>query len=161
MPQGRYRDLLHPAVQVRAGTGAPRDVAARQVAPGRYEATVVADAAETLTVSTEGGGGEGGSNEAGAMTRTIVPDPVAEYRFGAPDEALLEGDRVGDRRRLAADTGGARQCLGRPAHRAPPDVAAARGGRAGALVPRPAVPPHPRLRVSETKSCSFAFSGRP
>jgi len=102
--QGQYRDLLHPAVQVRAGTGAPRDVATRQVGPGRYEATVVADATETLSVSTKAEGPEGlnkdgGSSDASPMTRTIVPDPVAEYRFGAPDEALLKA--------IASATGGA------------------------------------------------------
>jgi hypothetical protein len=97
--QGQYRDLLHPAVQVRAGTGAPRDVTTRQVGPGRYEATVVADAAETLSVSSKAEVTEGGSAEADPMTRTIVPDPVAEYRFGAPDEALLKA--------IASATGGA------------------------------------------------------
>ncbi len=98
-PQGQYRDLLHPAVQVRAGAGAPRDVATRQVGPGRYEATVVADATETLSVSTKPEVTDGGSAAADAMTRTIVPDPVAEYRFGAPDEALLKA--------IASATGGA------------------------------------------------------
>lgn len=96
---GQYRDLLHPSVQVRAGTGTPRDVAARQVAPGRYEATVVVDAAETLSVSTKAAGPQGEINEGGPTTRTIVPDPVAEYRFGAPDEALLKS--------IASATGGA------------------------------------------------------
>ena len=41
---GRHRDLLRPAAQVHAADGAPRDVALRQVAPGRYEAALVADA---------------------------------------------------------------------------------------------------------------------
>jgi uncharacterized membrane protein len=88
---GRYRDLLHPAVHVRAGNGASRDVTARQVAPGRYQAAVVADAHQTLSVSMTG---EGDSNVerdgAGPVTRTIVPDPMAEYRFAPPDEALLK-----------------------------------------------------------------------
>ena len=57
-PQGQYRDLLHPSVRVRAGDGATRDVAARQVAPGRYEATVVADAAQLLSVSVAGAGAD-------------------------------------------------------------------------------------------------------
>jgi uncharacterized membrane protein/uncharacterized protein YegL len=87
---GRYRDLLHPAVRVRAGNGASREITARQVAPGRYEATVVAEAQQTLSVSTTG---------EGPVTHTIVPDPMAEYRFEPPDEALL--------RAIAAATGGA------------------------------------------------------
>ena len=36
---------------------------------------------------------------AGPVTRTIVPDPVAEYRFAPPDEALLQS--------IATATGGA------------------------------------------------------
>jgi hypothetical protein len=92
---GRYRDLLHPSVSVRAGSGAARDVVTHQVAPGRYEATVVADATEILSVSLTGEG----TSEAGPVTRTIVPDPVAEYRFAPPDEALLKS--------IATATGGA------------------------------------------------------
>jgi Ca-activated chloride channel family protein len=97
-PEGGYRDLLHPAVRVRAGTGASRDVVTRQVAPGRYEATVVADAQQTLSVTMKGEG-PGGNDEAGLVTRTIVPDPMAEYRFEPPDDALLKG--------IATATGGA------------------------------------------------------
>jgi uncharacterized membrane protein/Mg-chelatase subunit ChlD len=93
--EGRYRDLLHPFVQVRSGGGAVRDVAVRQVAPGRYEAAVVADAQSILEVSMKGEG----PNGAGPVTRTIVPDPMAEYRFAPPDEPLL--------RSIAAATGGA------------------------------------------------------
>jgi hypothetical protein len=93
--EGRQRDLLHPAVVVRAGNAAPRDVVTHQVAPGRYEATLVADAREPLSVSTKG-------DEDGAarfVTRTIVPDAAAEYRFEPPDESLLQA--------IAAATGGA------------------------------------------------------
>jgi uncharacterized membrane protein/uncharacterized protein YegL len=93
--RGRYRDLLHPAVRVRSGSGAPRDVPARQVAPGRYEATVVADAQQPLSVTTTGDGAEG----APAVSRVIVPDPMAEYRFQPPDEDLLKA--------IAVATGGA------------------------------------------------------
>ena len=53
---GLYRDLLHPVVQVRSGAGATRDVTTRQVAPGRYEATVVADAQQPLSVRMKGEG---------------------------------------------------------------------------------------------------------
>src|SRR6185295_11502868 len=84
--EGHYRDLLHPSVRVRAGSGTARDVATHQVAPGRYEATVVTDAAEIVSVSLAGEG----ANAAGAVTRTIVPAPVAEYRFAPPDESLLK-----------------------------------------------------------------------
>jgi len=93
--EGRQRDLLHPALVIRAGNGASRDVATHQVAPGRYEATLVVDAQQTLSVSMKGEVGE----QAGAVTRTIVPDPIAEYRFDPPDESLLKA--------IASATGGA------------------------------------------------------
>jgi Ca-activated chloride channel homolog len=139
---GRYRDLLHPSVRVRTGSGAPREVAARQVAPGRYEAAVVADAQEILSVSLAGDGA--GENAAGPVTRTIVPDPMAEYRFAQPDEGLL--------RSIASATGGAwraGQCRRRSDDR--PSAAVAAAPRAGAepLVPGSAAPAHPRARVDE------------
>ena len=84
---GRYRDLLHPALHLRAGDGPARDVQARQVAPGRYEASVVADALETLRVSVTDAGTEQG---AAAATRLLVPDPMAEYRFRPPADDLLK-----------------------------------------------------------------------
>src|SRR5262249_43012313 len=92
--QGRYRDLLKPVFRVTSGTSAAREVPGRQVAPGRYEAAVVADARQPLTVSvldrrTDGTG----------PSRTIVPDPAAEYRFRPPDEDLLKA--------IATATGGA------------------------------------------------------
>lgn len=93
--QGRYRDLLHPTLQLRAGDGATREVAARQVAPGRYEATVVADALQPLSVSVTGAGAD---DSASATSRVIVPDPMAEYRFRPPDDDLLKA--------IAAGTGG-------------------------------------------------------
>ncbi len=62
---------------------------------GRYEATVVADAQQPLTISVAGAGGD----EGGSTSRVIVPDPMAEYRFQPPDEELL--------RTIAATTGGA------------------------------------------------------
>jgi hypothetical protein len=96
---GGYRDLLHPAVRIRAGTGASRDVPARQVAPGRYEAAVVADAGQILSVSVNEEGAPDIKEQPTPVTRTIVPDPVAEYRFGAPDEVLLKA--------IATATGGA------------------------------------------------------
>ena len=91
--EGRQRDLLHPSVVVRSGNGAARDAVAHQVAPGRYEATLVVDAQQPLSVTISGEDG------GGAVTRTIVPDPMAEYRFEPPDESLLQA--------IAAATGGA------------------------------------------------------
>ena len=91
--QGRYRDLLKPVFRVTSGSTASREIPARQVAPGRYEAAVVADARQPLTVSvadkrTEGTG----------PSRTILPDAAAEYRFRPPDDDLL--------RAIATATGG-------------------------------------------------------
>ena len=94
-PDGRYRNLLTPALQIRSsGTAAPARVPMRQVAPGRYEASVVADAAQPVTVSLAGA-----APGIGITSRSVLPDPAAEYRFGAPDDALL--------RAIAASTGGA------------------------------------------------------
>jgi uncharacterized membrane protein len=90
--KGGYRDLLKPVLQVRAGDDAPMTMTAHQVAPGRYEAKILADARRTIAVSLTG-------PPAGAdATRLIVPDPQAEYRFRSPDVALLEA--------IAAATGG-------------------------------------------------------
>jgi uncharacterized membrane protein len=92
-PEGGYRNLLNPALQVsRSGRPAPVRVQTRQVAPGRYEATVIADASEILTIAIEG------AEASGVTTRTVLPDPAAEYRFRPPDEPLL--------RSIAASTGG-------------------------------------------------------
>ena len=93
-PSGGYRDLLHPMLRVTSGSGPAREIRARQVAPGRYEAGLIASAAEPLTVTVAGA-------DAGTPppSRTIVPDPAAEYRWRAPDEDLLKS--------LAAATGGA------------------------------------------------------
>jgi uncharacterized membrane protein len=88
---GGYRDLLRPAVQVSSTTGAPGDLPLRQVAPGRYEATLVADAAQPLTITTAGA-------DAGAASRKILPDRALEYRFRPPDEPFL--------RSIASATGG-------------------------------------------------------
>jgi hypothetical protein len=89
---GEYRNLLRPVVRVSAG-GASRDVAARQVAPGRYEATVVADATRPIVATVSEG-----PSDAIKPSRTIAPDPAIEYRFSAPDENLL--------RAIAGATGG-------------------------------------------------------
>jgi Ca-activated chloride channel family protein len=89
---GGYQNLLRPSVQVREDNGPAATVALRQVAPGRYETNVIADAARTLTVSTTGDI---------AASRVIVPDPAAEYRFRPIDD-----DRL---RSIALSTGGAWQ----------------------------------------------------
>jgi hypothetical protein len=53
------------------------------VAPGRYEATIVADAELPLTVTAVG-------SETAGISRMVVPDPAAEYRFAPADEGLLK-----------------------------------------------------------------------
>jgi uncharacterized membrane protein len=79
---GRYRDQLRPTVVVRAADGTTSRQPARQVAPGRYEARVVADARQRLTISVE-------DVPDGSATRMVVPDVYAEYRFRPPDQARL------------------------------------------------------------------------
>jgi len=91
--QGRYRDLLKPVFRVTSGANAVREIPARQVAPGRYEGTVVADARQPLTVSVVDR-----RSEASGPSRTILPDAAAEYRFRPPDEDLLKA--------IATATGG-------------------------------------------------------
>jgi len=93
-PDSRYRNLLNPTLQIRAGTAAPAKIATRQVSPGRYEATIVADAAQMLTVSVEGA-----AAGAGITARSVLPDAAAEYRFRPTNEGLLQS--------IAASTGGA------------------------------------------------------
>ena len=93
---GRNRDLLRPVAQVRAADGAPADVALRQVAPGRYEATVVADASRPLEVTLADAHP---GDVSGIASRVVLPDAAAEYRFRAADEPRL--------RSLAVATGGA------------------------------------------------------
>lgn len=90
-PLGRPRDLLRPVVRVRAGENLPVDLAARQVAPGRYETHVVVDARQPMTVEVAG-------NDAGVTTRAVLPDPAREYRFSPPDAVLLQS--------IATATGG-------------------------------------------------------
>ena len=84
-------------------TGVARDTLSNEsgnyffplVNPGRYEAAVMADAAQLLSLNVEGADARPAT--AGATASTIVPDPAAEYRFRAPDETLL--------RSIAAATG--------------------------------------------------------
>jgi Ca-activated chloride channel family protein len=89
---GDYRNLLRPAVDVKTGGVRSAAVPLRQVAPGRYEVSVIADATQVVAVSA--------TDPAGALIeRIIIPDAAAEYRFRATDEAAL--------RSIAASTGGA------------------------------------------------------
>jgi uncharacterized membrane protein len=87
---GNYRDLLQPRVRVDAANGTVAEVTAQQRAPGRYEASVVADARQPLSISMVG--------QPDVPARLIVPDPDREYRFSPPDEAGLAA--------LARATGG-------------------------------------------------------
>jgi Ca-activated chloride channel family protein len=87
---GGYRNLLRPLVRVAAGQNSA-DVPLRQVAPGRYEASVLTSASGTVTVTASDAGGA-------SVSRSVVTDEAAEYRFRPPDEALLKS--------LAASTGG-------------------------------------------------------
>lgn len=89
---GGYVDLLRPTVTVTTEQARKATVSLRQVAPGRYEASVLAGAAVPLTVTTTVPGGA-------AITRVVAADPAAEYRFRPTDEALL--------RSIASATGGA------------------------------------------------------
>jgi Ca-activated chloride channel family protein len=88
---GGYRDLLRPTVTVTSDQSRPATVSLRQVAPGRYEASVLADATRPVTLTTTDPNG-------GTITRVIVADPAAEYRFRPTDESLL--------RAIASATGG-------------------------------------------------------
>ena len=87
---GVYRNLLRPVVRVVAGPNSA-DVPLRQVAPGRYEASVLTAASGSLSVTASDGSGA-------STSRTVVTDAAAEYRFRPPDEALLKS--------LSASTGG-------------------------------------------------------
>jgi Ca-activated chloride channel homolog len=87
---GGYRNLMKPVFRVETADAEPVDVPARQTAPGRYEASVVADARQPLAVSVAG--------EGAAAAQIVAPDTHAEYRLRPPDEALL--------RSIAQATGG-------------------------------------------------------
>jgi uncharacterized membrane protein len=88
---GRYTDQLKSVVRVIAGDGTSVDAPARQTAPGRYEARVVANARQPLTVEVVGG-------DPIATRRLVLPDLNAEYRLRPPNEVVL--------RAIAQGTGG-------------------------------------------------------
>jgi hypothetical protein len=87
---GGYHDLLRPSVAV-ASDGRSANVTLRQVAPGRYQASVLADASHSVMISTADPAG-------GTVSKTIVPDLAAEYRFRLTDDELLKS--------VASATGG-------------------------------------------------------
>lgn len=91
---GQYRNLLTPVVEASTGSGRAVPVATSQSAPGRYEASLVADATQPLTIQLAGAEAGG----LGVRSRTVLPDAAAEYRFRPIDEPLL--------RSIAAATGG-------------------------------------------------------
>jgi len=91
-PDGSYHDLLHPVVHARAADGSQMDVTTRQVAPGRYAGDILADATQPLTLTVEG-------EDPAVVSRVVLPDMAAEYRFRPPDELLLKS--------IATATGGA------------------------------------------------------
>ena len=89
-PAGGYGNLLRPEVRLASPGGQAASARLRQVAPGRYETTVVADARQRLDVTSQDG--------RTPASAAVIPDGFAEYRFRAPDETLL--------RALAETTGG-------------------------------------------------------
>ncbi|NQW03429.1 MAG: VWA domain-containing protein [Acidobacteria bacterium] len=101
---GQPRNLLRPTVRVQAG-GDARDLVARQVGPGRYEARLTIDAgaevsAELLDASLPANVG---------LSRRFIPDAGAEYRFQVPDQALLTSLASSTRGTIAPDAEGLRR----------------------------------------------------
>jgi uncharacterized membrane protein len=80
---GSARNLLHPEVTVAADGRGSSAVAARQVAPGRYEAEILAPA-RRLTI------GVRGIESAAPASRLVIPDLMAEYRFREADVDTLK-----------------------------------------------------------------------
>jgi uncharacterized membrane protein len=95
---GAFRNLLRPEATIEAEGLAPTPVVARQVAPGRYEADVLAPP-RRLTVNVRGTGASA------APVRFVLPDAMAEYRFREPDVDRLKAfaDATGGSVRPTAD----------------------------------------------------------
>jgi uncharacterized membrane protein/uncharacterized protein YegL len=110
---GTPKNLLRPSVRVEAG-GNVRDLVARQVAPGRYEATLTTDATSEISATLIGADIPAGTG----LSRRFVPDAGAEYRFRAPDDTLLAS--------LASSTGGSVAPTGESLRRSGTDSRAAR-----------------------------------
>lgn len=90
---GTYHNLIKPTVHVSSPRGLATDVVAHQTAPGRYEGSVIVDAADPITLALDG------ADAAGA--RVVLPDTIEEYRLRPPDEPALK--------EIAAATNGAWQ----------------------------------------------------
>lgn len=90
---GGYVDRQRPEITVATGDGRTLTRTARQVLPGRYETSIVADAAQPLVIRVAGAG-PGGE----AVSRLVIPDPAAEYRFRPADPVALQA--------IASATGG-------------------------------------------------------
>src|SRR5262249_46152652 len=81
---GKYRALLKPTVHIESARGGLKtEVSTHQTAPGRYEATVVVDAADALSLNLTG-------SEDAAATRVVLPDLNEEYRLRPADDAALK-----------------------------------------------------------------------
>ncbi|MEO7192995.1 MAG: VWA domain-containing protein [Vicinamibacterales bacterium] len=91
-PSGAYRNLMKPRLRVTTADGEAAETTVRQVSPGRYQTSIVADASQNLTLDLIEG------PDIAASSSLVLPDPVAEYRFRPPDMPLL--------RAMAAATGG-------------------------------------------------------
>lgn len=92
-PDGAPRNLLRPTVRVQAG-GDARDLVARQVAPGRYEARLTVDAGAEVSATLV----DASIADTAGLSRRFIPDAGAEYRFQPPNDVLLAS--------LASSTGG-------------------------------------------------------
>jgi hypothetical protein len=68
-------------VHVESARGLTADVTAHQTAPGRYEANLVVEAADGVTLAVAG---------VPETTRVVVPDLNDEYRLRPPDERGLK-----------------------------------------------------------------------
>lgn len=79
---GAFRNLLRPEAVLEVDGVGPTTIGARQVAPGRYEADVVAPF-RRIAVSVRGTGAPA------APVRFVLPDTMAEYRFRDADVAAL------------------------------------------------------------------------
>ncbi len=95
--EGGPRDLLRPRVQVQSGAGGAAQLPLHQVAPGRYEARVLAGPLDAVSVQVLG-------EERGTTAALFVPDPAREQRPAPADEPLLKS--------IASSTGGAWQPSG-------------------------------------------------
>jgi hypothetical protein len=102
---GHPENLLTPPVEVRSAAASLATIGLMQIASGRYEAHLVAETTEPLVFSLVNA--PAGAN----ASRILAVDQAAEYRFGAPDEALLSA--------LSRATGGTSRPTGDDLRRAP------------------------------------------